>query len=306
MPAAGDLRGQRRVIELPKYLTGSSTGFSSELGFTLSSSAHGTGRLPKAGGTASTCSRSSPRSTPLASGKATGSCTTPCSPGALGADARAYRPRWRPWRRDPKGYAIRYGNGIGGYRIGYPATLNRVCHTPEEMDAGLIAHLERFGEYQRVNTVSDTLCHTTLTESVTGTLTDPVTETLTTDAPAPEPAPRAAGNVIGFRSAAAPRREGDPGGDYEFVGEVIRLTKRDDDRWRSAYSRIVDLRASLVSLDDWLLQFPEGSPQRQGWFHLVSGILRKRHEGLPAPRRAPPPSDDPPTHWAKLRLDGRP
>lgn len=69
-------------------------------------------------------------------------------------------------------------------------------------------------------------------------------------------------------------------GSYAFVGSVIRLTKRDFEKWRSAYSAITDLKAELQGIDDWLQGQPED--KRRRWFHAVSGMLSRKHQELAA------------------------
>lgn len=57
---------------------------------------------------------------------------------------------------------------------------------------------------------------------------------------------------------------------YAFEGKAIRLTQRDLDRWREAFTHI-DLLAELWALDEWAGQ------QSKSWFHAVSGALAKRN-----------------------------
>ena len=62
----------------------------------------------------------------------------------------------------------------------------------------------------------------------------------------------------------------------EFEGRTIRLTRRDFATWERAYSAIPDLRAELVSLDDWISEQPD--EVRAKWFFRVSGALKNRHQ----------------------------
>jgi len=69
------------------------------------------------------------------------------------------------------------------------------------------------------------------------------------------------GELIGPEPKASPS--------YAFVGETIRLTQPDFDRWEQAFPNI-SLRRELFALDEWA--------GRQGgkWFHAVSAALAKR------------------------------
>ena len=68
-----------------------------------------------------------------------------------------------------------------------------------------------------------------------------------------------------------------PRGDYRFRGRIIRLRADDYDRWREIYhAAFEDFDACLQSADDWIAKQPEN--KRKGWFFVVSGMLRKRHE----------------------------
>lgn len=67
---------------------------------------------------------------------------------------------------------------------------------------------------------------------------------------------------------------------YAFDGEVIRLSAKDFDKWRSVYSAIPDMTAELTAMDDWIRGEPEESRKR--WFHVVSGALKKKHTAIAA------------------------
>lgn len=78
-----------------------------------------------------------------------------------------------------------------------------------------------------------------------------------------------------------------------FQGDVVRINRRDFNRWKASYPAIADLISELQGLDDWLRTQPE--PERKRWFHMVSGALRKKHQAAAAeaasaavrPRRDP-------------------
>lgn len=57
---------------------------------------------------------------------------------------------------------------------------------------------------------------------------------------------------------------------YAFESGVIRLTPKDFNRWKEAFSHL-DLSAELVGLTEW------AGTQGQKWFHAVSGALAKRN-----------------------------
>lgn len=103
-------------------------------------------------------------------------------------------------------------------------------------------------------------------------------------------------------AAPSPEKAGKPGQAYRFQGRVIRLTERDYSAWQKAYSKL-DLDPELQSLDDWLAS-KASADERKGWFHVVSGSLRKRNEvrkaGL-APR--PADSRDVPRQTRNLTVD---
>lgn len=74
------------------------------------------------------------------------------------------------------------------------------------------------------------------------------------------------------RQSGAPSRA-----DYRFQGRVIRLKADDYERWRDIYhAAFEDFDACLQSADDWIAKQDEN--KRKGWFFVVSGMLRKRHE----------------------------
>lgn len=71
------------------------------------------------------------------------------------------------------------------------------------------------------------------------------------------------------------RKEDTPDGvppKYVFEDGIIRLNKRDFEKWRKAYGNL-SLEAELTSLSEWA-----GRPEnREKWFHAVSGALAKRN-----------------------------
>lgn len=56
---------------------------------------------------------------------------------------------------------------------------------------------------------------------------------------------------------------------YAFESGVIRLTQRDFEQWREAYSYL-DLAAELLSLTEW-------ASQQRSWFNAVKGALARRN-----------------------------
>jgi hypothetical protein len=93
------------------------------------------------------------------------------------------------------------------------------------------------------------------------------------------------GKVREVREEDTPVAKAPGDGSYAFVGSVIRLTKRDFEKWRSAYSAITDLKAELQGIDDWLHGQPED--KRRRWFHAVSGMLSRKHQELAAAQPKP-------------------
>lgn len=83
-------------------------------------------------------------------------------------------------------------------------------------------------------------------------------------------------------------KAGKPGQAYLFQGRVIRLIESDYRAWEVAYP-MIDLRAELQSLDDWLASIASAA-ERKGWFALTSAALRKRNE---ARKTSPPRPADP-------------
>jgi hypothetical protein len=62
---------------------------------------------------------------------------------------------------------------------------------------------------------------------------------------------------------------------YEFEGRTIKLTKVDLDRWRSRYSAIIDIAATLQAADDY---YSDNPPKDGKWFFPVSRWLDKEHK----------------------------
>lgn len=71
---------------------------------------------------------------------------------------------------------------------------------------------------------------------------------------------------------------------YKFKGEIIKLSARDHERWRSAYSAIPDLDAELQRIDD---RFQAKHPDN--WFQAASAMLAAKHQKLAALQAQPPP-----------------
>lgn len=59
---------------------------------------------------------------------------------------------------------------------------------------------------------------------------------------------------------------------YEFESGVIRLNKRDFDRWKASFSNL-DLRAELIGLTQW-------AADQRDWFFAISGALAKRNREM--------------------------
>jgi len=60
--------------------------------------------------------------------------------------------------------------------------------------------------------------------------------------------------------------------EYEFEGDVIKLTAKDFAQWEKSYPAIPNLRAKLQSLDDWFKCNPDAS---KNWFHKTSSMLQR-------------------------------
>jgi uncharacterized protein YdaU (DUF1376 family) len=75
-----------------------------------------------------------------------------------------------------------------------------------------------------------------------------------------------------------------------FQGDVVRLNRRDFERWKATYTTIRDLRAFLESEDAWLRSLEASDRRRQQSFMYLSGKLRKVHEAhLKAEAERPKP-----------------
>lgn len=65
---------------------------------------------------------------------------------------------------------------------------------------------------------------------------------------------------------------------FRFDGNVIKLTTKDYERWRSAYPYIDDFEATLQTIDDYYTDNPIADGK---WFFRVSRWLGKENrEGL--------------------------
>lgn len=71
---------------------------------------------------------------------------------------------------------------------------------------------------------------------------------------------------------------------YAFVGNVIRLTRGDFDKWATAYSHI-DLRAELQALDDFYDRELTGAARKK-WFQRCSQALNNKNRKARAERQA--------------------
>lgn len=79
--------------------------------------------------------------------------------------------------------------------------------------------------------------------------------------------------VCGEVSAdAAEKSKASAGKEYVFEGEVVRLNRRDFDRWRQAFPAIPDLTVELQVADDYYRDSP---PDDGKWFPRVSRWLAK-------------------------------
>lgn len=80
------------------------------------------------------------------------------------------------------------------------------------------------------------------------------------------------------KTAQAPFAAVPPTVGYAFEGRVIRLTQKDLNLWRRAYSAIPDIEAELQSLDDFYYEQPPD--ERKRWFIRCSRALDKFHQRL--------------------------
>ena len=87
---------------------------------------------------------------------------------------------------------------------------------------------------------------------------------------------------------------------YAFRGRIINLTPKDHATWMKTYSRL-NLDAELRSMDDWLSSLPDGDQRRVGWFHVVSGALKNRHNK--GNGKKPRGSVGPQRRWSDVRYD---
>lgn len=75
---------------------------------------------------------------------------------------------------------------------------------------------------------------------------------------------------------------------YAFQGAVIKLNEVDLEAWKHRFRAIPDFTAELWSCDAWLLDQDED--KRKKWFHLVQGMLNRKHQewtAKPKPPREP-------------------
>ena len=85
--------------------------------------------------------------------------------------------------------------------------------------------------------------------------------------------------------------------DFVFVGDVVRLTKRDFQRWREVYSAVPDLLAEIAAADAYYRDHP---PKDGKWFFPVSKWLKTAHEDALAKKS---PDDDTTKFWRRC-IDG--
>lgn len=83
---------------------------------------------------------------------------------------------------------------------------------------------------------------------------------------------------------------------YAFENGIIRLTEKDFEKWRLAFTHL-DLRAELIALTDWANQQGQGK-----WFFAVSGALAKRNREVKAAHDKPA-NDANKSHWGN-RIPG--
>jgi len=68
-----------------------------------------------------------------------------------------------------------------------------------------------------------------------------------------------------------------PHGALAFSGRIIRVNRRDFNDWVSTYHAIIDLRAELQSLDDWMRDEDDPTIAKR-WRQIVSKQLAKKHQ----------------------------
>ena len=73
------------------------------------------------------------------------------------------------------------------------------------------------------------------------------------------------------RAVGAAERHPKIEGRYAFEAGVIRLVRRDLERWQDTFKNL-DVQAELTGLSDWA-----GREHREKWFHPVQGALTKRN-----------------------------
>lgn len=79
------------------------------------------------------------------------------------------------------------------------------------------------------------------------------------------------------RSQSPDRKE-----EYRFAGRVVRLTAKDHETWRQAFSAIPDLDAELTRIDAALSAAPA-----KNWFTACSAMLAAKHQKLVGARSPP-------------------
>lgn len=62
---------------------------------------------------------------------------------------------------------------------------------------------------------------------------------------------------------------------YAFDGRIIKLSKDDLDNWRTRYSALIDIMATLQVADDY---YSENPPKDGKWFFQASRWLQKEHD----------------------------
>jgi len=146
----------------------------------------------------------------------------------------------------------------------------------EGSDGKMYGHVVNFSEHQRINRKTDSKIKPLidLTEDAVS-----YHDAFIEDSP-----PERKGKEQGKEENNAPSR-------YRFEGKVVRLTHEDFSRWEHSFPNL-DIQAECQSYDDWAQSQPEA--ERNGWFHRLSGVLRKHNDEAKSKK---PPKRNVPDHF---------
>lgn len=103
-----------------------------------------------------------------------------------------------------------------------------------------------------------------------------------TDRPSPSPSPSPEEKINTPPSVIDAAREPDapaPHGALAFSGGVVRVNHREFEAWSKTYHGIPDLRATLASLDEWIVECAASDHTvQQRWRRMVTSRLDRKHQ----------------------------